>query len=146
MLNISKPSLIQNATGSSDLQSVTYFLGGNTGPFPMLAPNPGLARMAGDQLLMSQADQQGNTSVMAAQTRILAPEVVGLQLQYFDGSVWRSDWDCDVLQGIPTAVEVAIELETRENRPAAGDKTKTGTVIYRLVVALPGGKPLATTN
>lgn len=133
---------------TSDLQSVAYFVTGQGGgTLQSLSSQPGLARMAGDRLLMQMADQQGNTSMMSANTKILAPEVTSITFYYFDGTSWLTSWDSTSLAGLPKAVEVVIELA-----PMQGGTLKSGTLtaaeatVYRLVVSFPAGKPGTTSS
>ena len=133
---------------TSDLQSVAYFVTGQGGgALQSLSSQPGLARMAGDRLLMQMADQQGNTSAMAANTKILAPEVTSITFYYFDGSSWLTTWDSTSLGGLPKAVEVVIEVAppsaatSKANLAGSGDSS-----IYRLVVSFPAGKPGTTSS
>jgi len=159
MMHVSRPSRTETyapladvragAGRTSDLQSVAYFVTGQgAGSLASLSSQPGLARMAGDRLLMQMADQQGNTSLMAANTRILAPEVTSITFYYFDGTSWLTTWDSTALAGLPKAVEVVIELA-----PAQSGTVKAGAVtadtestVYRLVVSFPAGKPGTTTS
>lgn len=134
---------------SSDLQAVAYFVTGQGGgTLQSLSSQPGLARMAGDRLLMQMADQQGNSSMMTANTKIMAPEVTSITFYYFDGTSWLTSWDSTSLAGLPKAVEVVIELA-----PLQGGTFKSGTLttaadstVYRLVVSFPAGKPGTTSS
>jgi hypothetical protein len=102
-----------------------------------------LARLEGDRLALAMADKQTNAGAMAAQTQILAPEVIALRFMYYDGFRWRPDWDSTVLGGLPKAIEVELQL-----RPAAGGTQSAvqsgpgSPNFYRLVIALPLAKPI----
>lgn len=135
----------------SDLQSVMYFVSGQGGGALQGAANsPGLARMAGDRLLMQTADQQGNTAAMAAGVQVVAPEVVSITFVYFDGTNWLPSWDSAALAALPKAVEIILELPPPEGSRRKGLPNATGAItpgadgnrIYRLIVALPAGKPV----
>ncbi|HTI49341.1 MAG TPA: type II secretion system protein GspJ [Planctomycetaceae bacterium] len=133
---------------TSDLQSVAYFVGGQGGgTLAGAVASPGLARMAGDRLLMQTADQQGNAAVMAAKTQILAPEVQSITFYYFDGTTWLTAWDSTSLNGLPKAVEIVLELVPAPGAPAKRLTTTAAgqTNVYRVVVVLPAGKPTITT-
>lgn len=161
MMHVSRPSRTETyaafadnrAAGGrmSDLQSVAYFVGGQGGgALAGAVASPGLARMAGDRLLMQTADQQGNAALMAANTQVLAPEVQSITFYYFDGTTWLSAWDSTSLNGLPKAVEIVLELAPA---PGAAAKPPLATVattaeessVYRVVVVLPAGKPTITT-
>jgi Type II secretion system (T2SS), protein J len=164
-MHVSKPSRTEmyGAMGQSqpaggrlsDLQSVMYFVSGQGGgALQNAVSSPGLARMAGDRLMMQTADQQGNTSQMADNTRILAPEVATIAFSYFDGTNWVFSWDSATQGGLPKAVEIVLELNTpdgaiptaSENNATAIPASPAATQVYRLIVALPAGKPVISTT
>lgn len=158
MMHISHPrrdlaySTLPQNTGApaSDLAMVAYFVSGSgTGTLQNMLPVQGLARTEGDRMVMSTAEQQSNLQALAARTEILAPEVIGLRFSYFDGVHWRYDWDSTVMGGPPRAVEVLLELAPASaSGRAAGSQLPLAqgqsSRIYRLVVALPLGKPMDT--
>ena len=45
------------------------------------------------------------------ETRALAEEVVGLDLAYYDGEAWASEWDSNVEEGLPGAIQVTVTVE-----------------------------------
>ncbi len=151
MMHVSRPSRTESyapfadaiAAGgrASDLLSVTYFVTGQGGgALQGMVTAPGLARMAGDRLLMTSADQTGNTAMMAANTKIVAPEVTSISFSYYDPTTasWCSSWDTSVYQYLPKAVEIVLELSAPG---VPGRKARTsGTSIYRLTVALPSAQ------
>ncbi len=47
---------------------------------------------------------------------LLAPEVVGMEFRYFDGSVWTSQWDSIAKESLPVAVEVRMQIESLDPR------------------------------
>ena len=79
-----------------------------------------------------------------------APEVVQFGMRYFDGSQWSSEWDSVARQGLPIAIEVAMQLrsfdEPEPNHHLANEApnedpklTQPKMPIYRLVIHLPSG-------
>jgi hypothetical protein len=157
-MHVSKPSHEQMAlrlamsgnqtTRISDLATVAYFVSGTaTGTLQNAAAGSGLARLEGDRLALSMADQQGNTVTMAGHTEILAPEVTAVRFMYFDGFRWISDWDSTVLGGLPKAIDVEIALCPPAGRSRGGLQSAGSTPnVYRLVIALPLGKPIDSTT
>jgi hypothetical protein len=134
-------------TRVSDLASVVYFLSGSgTGSLQGASSAPGLARLEGDRLALGMADQQSNASAMASQTEILAPEVIALRFLYYDGFQWRSDWDSQVFGGLPKAIDVEVGLRPVASGSRAARQTASAVVpsMYRLVIAIPLGKPIET--
>jgi glutamine cyclotransferase len=79
---------------------------------------------------------------------LLAPEIVGLEFRYFDGSAWANEWDSDEMQYFPTAIEViltidASRLQTRNggrNQPADIRQQLSGIQQFRTVVHLPAAE------
>lgn len=49
---------------------------------------------------------------------LLAPEVVGLEFRYFDGSIWTSQWDSITRESLPAAVEVRLQIASLDPRAA----------------------------
>ncbi len=95
------------------------------------------------------------------------PEVMQFAMRYFDGTTWSGQWDSAARQGLPVAVEVAMQLrsfeeidpqanhtepqsrhaEPQAHRASAGDAAGEDTrprqanlPVYRLVVHLPLAK------
>ena len=144
----------------SDLRSVAYFLavpgaGGLQGLVGELAGGvdtdestgfevQGLARLEGDRLSMTLADEQANLESMAGQTKLLAKEINFLQYRYFDGTQWLESWDSVAVGGLPLAIEITIGFRpaAEQSSNAIGDgDSKTSTDMYRLVVSLPLSEP-----
>jgi hypothetical protein len=159
LLNVSRPMREQKATAlalagnqqtrMSDLASVAYFLSGSgTGSLQGATSAPGLARLEGDRLALGMADQQSNTAAMTSQTEILAPEVIALRFLYYDGFQWRSDWDSQVFGGLPKAIDVEVGLRPVASGSRAARQTASAVVpsMYRLVIAIPLGKPIDTST
>lgn len=177
VLHVSRPSRdleyesIQSGTGlharTSDLQSITYFLAdpnssgmegevgraaapGGLGDSRSQQPQ-GLARLVGDEFAVNFADTESNTSMLASSAKIIAPEVVSIDFQYFDGLSWQASWDSIAMGRLPNAVAVTIglaripteeeEQEAQRNRRVIED---SGKIIEtrRHVVALPLADPI----
>lgn len=156
---------------TSDLQSVTYFLadpnaGGLEGAVAANALQgqsaslqsrqvQGLARLAGDELAVNLADLESDVETLATSAKILAPEVVSLQFEYFDGISWQTSWDSPTLGRLPNAVAITLgftRVLTAEEEVAqapsmfaksSGAPEATGAVVEyrRQVVSLPLADP-----
>lgn len=148
---------------TSDLKTVSYFVSGSgsgglqaaaAGHFATQNPNgtgqsQGLARMEGDRLALQLADKSGNVTSLLGQTQMLAPEVSRIGFQYYDGSVWTTQWDSASFGGLPRAVEVNLEMTYAAETTGQGRYKKTQQEAprkYRMVVFLPLSKPLLTTG
>jgi len=129
---------------SSDMLTVGYQLGDSVAA---AAAPTGLGRFESDRLLASLAEAQGDVGFLSNNLRIVAPEVTSLQFAYFDGYNWLGEWDSSMLGGVPTAVEIIIEVTTppRGSRPGFAAAKRTATAqTFRLVVALPLAKATDT--
>ncbi|MBN2477371.1 MAG: prepilin-type N-terminal cleavage/methylation domain-containing protein [Pirellulales bacterium] len=49
-----------------------------------------------------------------------APEVVGLQFRYFDGSSWSGQWDSLQRKSLPTAIEVTMQVRSYDEAQQEG--------------------------
>jgi prepilin-type N-terminal cleavage/methylation domain-containing protein len=117
----------------SDLRRVTYWLAGAGGNPPL-----GLARQELQVATTYDALTLFDPGQVSEQDFVIAPEVLDLSFEYFDGTQWWDTWDGTVLQedgvtpqGPPAAV--AINLTIRRADAAKSDQG----VSYRHVVALP---------
>lgn len=137
--------MYQPGTRISDLQAVAYFVTGQGGgTLSSTVSGTGLARMAGDRLLMQMAGQQ-NSGALLANTEILAPEVRSISFSYYDGTQWLATWDSSSQSGLPKAVEVILELEPISGSSSKGSlSNSTALNVFQLMVALPNGKVTST--
>jgi hypothetical protein len=143
----------------SDVKTVTYFVqtpGTGTGSVadPLVgtgrdaaAMSGGLVRREVDRSVMQFALEAGAVDALVQTGDLVAPEVTAIQFQYFDGYEWLPQWDCEQMQGLPVAIEVAIVVQRRTTSRATSVNTwmeggeEAG--IYRLLVHLPLGEPAA---
>ncbi|MFP6767524.1 MAG: prepilin-type N-terminal cleavage/methylation domain-containing protein [Planctomycetaceae bacterium] len=98
----------------------------------------GLARSEADRFQSTQAEADGDLSVMAERAEFLAPEIDLLLFRYFDGIEWMEEWDSEALGALPLAIEITIGFvpppEDDVLRAAAAGSIPDS---YRFVVALP---------
>jgi len=164
MIHVSRPTLELSAPlddqdffapQTSDLQTVAWFVAGqNGGGLAGQVSGTGLARLAGDRFALSLADDQANLGSLAAATEVLAPEIAEIRFRYFDGQLWRDDWDSVALAGLPFAVEITLTLAPEllpagNNAAVTADTSAPGmspadaplhtfrTVVHLPVAALP---------
>jgi hypothetical protein len=72
--------------------------------------NGGLVRRSVDRAVTQYAYEMGQTDQLSKSGQIVAPEVVGIEFQYFDGATWMSEWDSSQ-QGLPYVVKITIALQ-----------------------------------
>ncbi len=114
----------------------------------------GLVRRELDRAVTSFAAEIGTLWDMEADLEPIAPEVLALEFEYFDGYEWVAEWDSDELGGLPMAIRIAITLQS----PAA-DENDAGPAwpfgasqaghepcVYRMLVHLPAAEPLEDTG
>lgn len=80
------------------------------------------------------------------ETQSLAPDVVGLDLRWYDGSEWQTSWDSATSGAFPVAAQVSVMVRTGRPDPeaeAAGIAPATRTFVRTVVLAQ---KPFKTTT
>ena len=156
-----QPLFVSQAEGSaklqSDLLSISYFLAnaGSEGLAGIVGDRlrdtanqgngiQGLARLEGDRLSMSNADETGDLEQLAEQSQLLAPEIGSLQFQYFDGTDWLEVWDSIEYGTVPQAVKVTIGFRNDEIEGGLNiinAKINGYENAYSMVIALPLALP-----
>lgn len=144
----------------SDVKTVTYYIRpinsvvgqGSDELFQEESGAAGLVRRHLDRAVTNFAYLNGNMEGLIREDKLLAPEVVGIQFQYFDGYQWLPEWDTEIMQGLPVAVEILLFMTSNSPHQSGGIMTalsladmgvdldeNTSVVSYRLVVRLPVG-------
>jgi hypothetical protein len=146
----------------SDTKTVTYFVHTGIDAASAAALDPlarsgtaatsGLVRRQLDRAVTQAAILHGGAAGLMQAGDLLAPEVVSIEFQYYDGLQWRWEWDTQVEQALPLAIQILLGVAPVSARGAAPlDTAGMGTInqqqlhYYRLVVHLPVGIPAATT-
>lgn len=153
MFHISQPSRTldyapfgsQPGSRTSDLQTVSWFVarkgaGGLQGA--VAEREEGLTRSAGDRLSTEMADDSGNMSLLVGQAKVLAPEVSGVQFEYFDGAAWQSTWDSTQSAGLPRAVRVILQFSASPDGTVIRHKLEAKN--YSITIPLAVAKPTST--
>ena len=112
----------------------------------------GLVRRELDRSIARYAAESGDTATLTMTGEVLAPEVTSLEFYYFDGLAWVTQWDSEMLKGLPQAVRVVITIRPARsaNRPEMIGLTNSmtaieqGDLVYSLVVQLPLAEPPET--
>ncbi|MEX2120970.1 MAG: prepilin-type N-terminal cleavage/methylation domain-containing protein [Pirellulales bacterium] len=121
---------------ASDVKTVAYYMAGSQATAAN-AGATGLMRRQLDRAVTQWAAMNGNLLGLDQAAQALAPEVVSIQFEYFDGYEWLTEWDSDASQGLPMAVEIAIALDSQADPSQIDPEENT----YRLVVHLPSARP-----
>lgn len=129
----------------SDVKTVAYYLGAS--PDTAMV---GLMRREFDRAATSFAAQNGGLLELEQYQKLIAPEVLALEFNYFDGIDWYPEWDSSVLGGLPVAVEIAVAISMTPGAVAEAGlidlSLTTGQEdfrVYRLLVHLPAAKSAA---
>lgn len=104
--------------------------------------------MQGDRMAMTQADQNGDMSSLASQTKLLAAEVATISFEYYDGVSWTTTWDTATSNTIPNAIRVTIEFQPPDQTRGGwfARPVNTSTNRYSQVIALPLAEPYVDTG
>lgn len=149
---------------TSEVKTVSYMLltdsplagGASVTSTGLAQPTTGLVRTEMDRATAAYAQTGATLSLSTGKQELLAPEVNSLAFRYFDGTSWYTQWDSTTQQGLPTAVEIQLGVassQTRSGQPAAapaatvaGAAPVENTLLYRLVVQIPGARGSSITQ
>lgn len=105
----------------------------------------GLARMTGDLAGLSLAISMDDIEQQKQASQVIAREVSDLNLRYWDGLEWAVEWDSNVSNTMPQAIEIVLKLRTlvdpdddRNPEEIPGWLPETE---HRLVVPVPVARP-----
>ena len=137
----------------SDLRSIAYFLAtpGAAGLQGLVGDDGsggsgekaagGFARLEGDRLRITLADETTDMETLSSQTEILAREINFLGFRYytkgFDGLEWLESWNSTSDGGLPLAIEITLGFGSPEEQESTKQSDDQSSKIYRLVVSLP---------
>ena len=98
-------------------------------------------------MAMQAADASGALSSMAANVKVLAPEVAAIQFEFFDGVNWTSSWDSGASSSLPNAVRVTIDFHPPDSARGGwfARPVSQSTNRYQQVIALPLAEPYVAT-
>lgn len=74
----------------------------------------GLVRRSVDRAITQYAYQQSQSDALMKTGQLLAPEVIAIEFQYFDGAMWQTEWDSST-QGLPRVVKITIAVQRESN-------------------------------
>ncbi len=120
----------------------------------MTTPNGGLVRRSVDRAVTQYAYENGQSSQLLRTGELIAPEVIALEFQYFDGTTWQAQWDGSQ-QGLPHVVKITIAMQ-RDSRAKANPlspglaissistamKQEFGVEVYSTNTIIPGAQLL----
>ncbi len=74
------------------------------------SPNGGLVRRSVDRAVTQYAYEAAQSDQLLRTGELIAPEVLALEFQYFDGATWQTEWDGSQ-QGLPHVVKITIAMQ-----------------------------------
>ena len=77
---------------------------------PVALPNGGLVRRSVDRAVTQYAYEVAQSDQLLRTGELIAPEVLALEFQYFDGATWQTQWDGSQ-QGLPYVVKITIAMQ-----------------------------------
>jgi hypothetical protein len=144
------------AVVASDVRTVTYFLTGSSAPASSIVPSDS-TNVAGSGLVRSELDRtaaqfavQQGSSTIGNDPEVIAPEVLDLEFQYFDGTDWQTSWDTTASSALPQLVRISIILadpsktQTQNGMATsvADASTQDPDSVYTIVVRMPACDPM----
>ncbi|GAA5510787.1 prepilin-type N-terminal cleavage/methylation domain-containing protein [Novipirellula caenicola] len=143
----------------SDLKTVTYFIqdAGAIGgvvdslqdPNSAVMDSPGgLVRRSLDRAATIYAMESGAITSLNQTGELLAPEIVGIEFSYWDGTIWQIEWSSDEMGELPAAVQVRLTMNdptiVAANESGLSDESPTRTFTH--IVRLPLARPIEVTE
>lgn len=111
---------------------------------------PGLVRGQLSRAITAYAMNNGNFQAVQAADKLLAPEVMAVEFEYFDGYQWLTYWDSEEFEGLPLAVKVRMTMRSNSPYSSGGvidafygnttDSQGRVAVTYQKTIKLPVGK------
>ncbi len=82
---------------------------GGTAPSANLGSG-GLVRRSIDRAITQHAYEMGQSTQLMRSGEIISPEILAIEFQYFDGTMWQTQWDGSK-QGLPYVIKITIALQ-----------------------------------
>jgi hypothetical protein len=160
---ISEDSQLALADIPSDVKTIAYYVvtQANAGLVSSAQLNNseepafGLARRVLDRAVTLRATESAGSTGLQNAAEIIAPEVVGIEFQYFDGAEWLMEWDSSAKGGLPVAVRILLAIRKEQGSLEEMDVASVGVgstgletphKIYSLTVRIPIAEPTAESS
>lgn len=154
------------ATRAADMKTVSYFMAAAPGLPQVLStqladgsrgqgllrkemgrsmglPTSGMGGAAGGATMTSAATASASSKTSLPEA--LAPEVVKLEFQYFDGAGWQPSWNSQQRNGLPKAVKILASFMADTMDPSSDDiaaADRKDLVTYQLIVSPAAWRPV----
>jgi hypothetical protein len=149
----------------SDVKTVAYYVTGPQAPVSSVvstasgqsSEDSGLVRAETDRAALQYSGVQSGTTGTGTATAteagsLVAPEVVALEFQYFDGANWQASWDTTQGNGLPQLIKISLALSNpsrpKDQQVAAGASiadllTQDPDSVYTMVVRMAACDPVS---
>jgi len=137
----------------SEMKTVAYYVQytDDGAEADVTGTSTGLVRRSLDRAITEWAIENGNAQSLEMSGKVIASEVVAVRFRYFSGYDWVEQWDSSIDGGIPSAVEIMLEIARSDSDPdaevvsglLAGEVNSENTFTYRRVVYIPTSNPQA---
>lgn len=97
------------ATSVASVESVAADISTSTDPDIV---GRGLVRRQLDRAVAQYSLNNGLLTAADSTGDVVAAEVVSIEFQYFDGIEWRTEWDSEVEEGLPMAIEIVLLMQS----------------------------------
>jgi hypothetical protein len=162
MMTRSPTAIAAMQAPQSDLKTVRYYVRQGNAIDPdsidatSLSPDAqyagtGLVRQEVDRAKRIWAEQTCDTTLLEMGEVLIAPEVVALEIRYFDGTTVLDTWEMQSMGLLPIAVEIRLWLAEPEVVGSA-EPVRPGTAAipenaheFRQTIFLPTSRPPTTT-
>ncbi|MEM6365287.1 MAG: prepilin-type N-terminal cleavage/methylation domain-containing protein [Planctomycetota bacterium] len=134
----------------SDIKTIAYFVTSDgVGPTdvlqdlsdssdqPSTVGGTGLVRRQIDRAISTEAASTGGLTRLLSSGQIVAPEVIGVEFEYFDGVTWVPMFNSDEYGFLPVAVRVTLMMQSATSGTDAAMTTKTFTHLIYLPFSSP---------
>ena len=95
---------VQDSLGQLSQQAASLNAGA------LAVANGGLVRRSVDRAVTQYSYEMGQSSQLQRTGELIAPEVLAIEFQYFDGATWQTQWDGSQ-QGLPHVVKITIAMQ-----------------------------------
>ncbi len=150
---------VSSMTGA-DVKGVSYMVSSSPAPNAQSEFEPSVANLGGlyrRQIDRAVAEFRGEGLAPSSPdeySQLVAPEVIEIRFQYFDGSDWTSSWNSEETGYFPLAIEITLILDPQRVDDAVRQQPRSLSVkdilqmqTYRTVVHLPSAeKPPETSE
>ncbi|MEL7336561.1 MAG: hypothetical protein AAFN70_10215, partial [Planctomycetota bacterium] len=97
----------------------------------------GLVRRQMDRMATNYALQNGLLASLGASGDLLSTETIGIEFEYWDGTLWQYQWSSDEMQGLPMAVKVTVHFQDDLNAEGLSGDTGGAQRSFQQIVRLP---------